>query len=355
MLAHVFQSWKHGVSGWMLSEKLDGMRAFWDGGITRGMPKEEVPWANNDTDERLIKAPVATGLWSRLGNVIHAPEWWLDKLPHIMLDGELFTTRQDRQNLMSIVKDIDPSSEWTQVKYFVFDSPPPEVVFSDGHIKNTNFNKVLSGVTSWVDARSGVLTYKATSASVFASVYKRLQKELQGNDIVKVLDQIKLPYGPTALDTLYSCLEVFTDRGGEGAIVRAPDSWWMPERSHKMVKVKKYLDAEATVTGYTTGRQTEKGSKLLGLMGALIVDYQGKRLELSGFTDEERKLDWTPGECRAEVPCTPFEWAVEHPGEEVPEWIQAAQFPRGAVITFKFRDLSRDGIPQEASYLRKRG
>lgn len=339
----------------MLSEKLDGMRAFWDGGITRGLPKSEVPWANNDKDERYINEQVSTGLWSRYGNVIHAPEWWLDKLPAIMLDGELFTTRADRQNLMSIIKALDPTSEWTQVKYFVFDSPPPEVIFSDGHIKNTNYNKVLTGVTSWVDARTDVLTYKATSASIFGSVHKRLVKELSGNDTVKVLKQTKLPYGPTALDTLYQCLEVFTDRGGEGVIVRDPDAWWTPARSHQMVKVKKYLDAEATVTGYTTGRQTDKGSKLLGLMGALIVSYQGKRLELSGFTDDERVLDWTPGECRAELSCTPFEWAVDHPGEEVPDWIQAAQFPRGEVITFTFRDLSRDGIPQEARYLRKRG
>ena len=32
-------------SGYFLSEKLDGQRCFWDGGITRGMRTVDVPWA----------------------------------------------------------------------------------------------------------------------------------------------------------------------------------------------------------------------------------------------------------------------------------------------------------------------
>ena len=78
---------------------------------------------------------------------------------------------------------------------------------------------------------------------------------------------------------------------GEGLIIRAPNSLWIPERCHSLVKVKKLHDDEATVTGYTTGRETDKGSKLLGMMGALVVDFYGHRLELSGFTDAERRLE----------------------------------------------------------------
>ena len=45
-LAHVFDSKKHSPAGWYASEKLDGQRAWWDGGVSRGMPAAQVPYAN---------------------------------------------------------------------------------------------------------------------------------------------------------------------------------------------------------------------------------------------------------------------------------------------------------------------
>jgi hypothetical protein len=64
-LANKFDEHKHNVNGWMMSEKLDGMRCIWDGGITRGMMAAQVPWANIEKDGRYRNAPTATGLWSR--------------------------------------------------------------------------------------------------------------------------------------------------------------------------------------------------------------------------------------------------------------------------------------------------
>ena len=40
-LAQVYDPKKHGIAGWFVSEKLDGMRCLWDGGITRGLPVVE--------------------------------------------------------------------------------------------------------------------------------------------------------------------------------------------------------------------------------------------------------------------------------------------------------------------------
>ena len=37
---------KHDVAGWFISEKLDGTRCFWDGGMSRGVRTEDVPWAS---------------------------------------------------------------------------------------------------------------------------------------------------------------------------------------------------------------------------------------------------------------------------------------------------------------------
>jgi DNA ligase-1 len=349
MLAHDFDPKKHGVAGYLISEKLDGMRAFWDGGITRGKIKSEVPWANMARDQR---EHVCTGLWSRYGNVIYAPDWFLDKMPTMLLDGELFTKRNDRQNLMSIVKNFDPDERWHEVRYFCFDSPPPTVIFSDGHIgkSNKNFNKVFLNVASWfADQPKPADWWQARSETVFKSANYILQQKLCGNDTVLAHVQNTLPYGTDVVEHINIYVKTFSRLEGEGVVVRDPDSVWIPDRSHRMLKVKKYNDDEGVVTGYTTGRLTDKGSKLLGKMGALILQYEGKRMELSGFTEEERRLALTPG---AVAPCEPITWAQQHPEEEVPDWIENPNFPRGTRVTFTYRGKSKDSIPQEASYFR---
>jgi ATP-dependent DNA ligase len=135
-------------------------------------------------------------------------------------------------------------------------------------------------------------------------------------------------------------------------MLREPASCWIPERSKKLLKVKNLNDDEGTVVGYITGRETDKGSKLLGLMGALILDYNGKRLELSGFTESERRLSLIKDYCAAETEDTPQGWAAKNPEKEVPAWIEAKEFPRGSKVTFKYRGLTADGIPAEARYWR---
>ena len=140
-LAHTFKPNKYGIGGWWYSEKLDGERCFWDGGISRGIPKIQVPWANNDKDNRYIELPVATGLWSRYGNVIHAPDWWLNQLPKIPLDGELWAGHGvKRQELHSWIKRLSPSdSDWEKVIYKCFGMPSLETILGDGVIDNINF------------------------------------------------------------------------------------------------------------------------------------------------------------------------------------------------------------------------
>eukprot|EP00050_Salpingoeca_kvevrii_P003929 m.237694 g.237694 ORF g.237694 m.237694 type:complete len:311 (-) comp10910_c0_seq1:225-1157(-) len=82
-------------TNWWISEKLDGVRAFWNG-------KEFV---------------------SRLGNAFPAPAWFIDPLPkHTTLDGELFVGRSQFSSTVSIVK-TSGSSRWSSVTYQIFDIP----------------------------------------------------------------------------------------------------------------------------------------------------------------------------------------------------------------------------------------
>src|SRR3954451_19278635 len=88
------ESWDNVLdpTGWLMSEKLDGVRAFWDG----------------------------KQFWSRLGNLFHAPDWFLAGLPAEPLDGELWIDRKQFQKTVSIVRRQDRSDHWKQVRYLVF-------------------------------------------------------------------------------------------------------------------------------------------------------------------------------------------------------------------------------------------
>jgi DNA ligase-1 len=102
LLAH---SWENDVdlTGWWMSEKLDGVRAYWDG----------------------------TRFLSRLGNAYRAPAWFTKGLPSTPLDGELWVGRKKFQRCVSIVRRQDESDDWHEVSYLVFDAPAMSEKFED--------------------------------------------------------------------------------------------------------------------------------------------------------------------------------------------------------------------------------
>jgi len=345
--AHKYKPTKHDISGWFMSEKLDGMRCFWDSGITRGDTVSNVPWANTAKDKREF---ISTGLWTRKGKPIFAPSWWLDQLPTIPLDGELFVGRGERQTTMSYVRKHNPiDSEWREVTLNVFDAPWLHHAIFDGRYYDNNCDVTIIDVTNYLQSRGYNDWYLENED--FYSKQIRLQgiknRNIKGQNII-IHEQLLLSVDPKVVSSLvnYKMDEVL-NLGGEGLVFRNPNSLWQPQRSHDVLKLKPYLDSEATVIGYVSGKETDRGSKLRGLLGALIVEYQGKDFELSGFTDQERilvhEMDSDFG----------FDYAWDAPGERMPITIMSHEFPRGSIVTFKYRELSKAGIPIEASYYRK--
>lgn len=101
LLAH---SWDNEVdlTGWWMSEKLDGVRAYWDG-------------------KQFI---------SRQGNQYMAPDWFTEDLPTDMhLDGELWLARKAFQRAVSIVRRQDKNDNWKEILFLVFDAPQVDDVF----------------------------------------------------------------------------------------------------------------------------------------------------------------------------------------------------------------------------------
>jgi len=331
------------VVGWYMSEKLDGMRAWWDGGLTKGMPAEEVPFANTEKDDRLKEKVIATGLWSRYGKVVRAPASWLDSLPPYSLDGELWTGRHQWEYVISIVKKHKGNdANWAKVAYRVFDCPPINAVLADGTINNTNFQKVFSGAMNF---KSNLNIRQVIENTPFNLCYNYLRSIDFSNSPIVVHEQETLPLNVEAVKLrIEEKLEDVCLLGGEGLMLRDPNSIWIPKRMKQLLKIKKLLDSEAEIIGYTSGRATEKGSKLLGMIGNLIVIWGGKVFELSGYTDEERSFK-TP---------EMIKWAEENPDRKCPDSFDGKYFHVGEKVTFLYRDLTDAGIPKEARYFRKR-
>jgi len=94
LLAHAWDN-ATDLTGWWMSEKLDGVRAYWDG----------------------------KQFLSRLGNPFLAPDWFVEGLPASPLDGELWIGRKRFQRTVSIVRRQDRSDHWKEVRFLVFDAP----------------------------------------------------------------------------------------------------------------------------------------------------------------------------------------------------------------------------------------
>eukprot|EP00049_Salpingoeca_infusionum_P007751 m.125826 g.125826 ORF g.125826 m.125826 type:complete len:851 (-) comp13812_c0_seq4:122-2674(-) len=251
LLAH---SWDETVdpTGWHMSEKLDGVRAYWDGKM----------------------------LISRFGNQFAAPDWFLDALPtDFTLDGELFAGRGMFSSTTSIVRTVG-SKKWNSITYKVFDSP------SHG---SKSFEERMELLTNW-------------------------HSEADNADHIEIVEQVIAKDIQHVKDELVRVTETL---GGEGLMLRKPKSTYAKGRSSTLLKVKRFYDAEAEVIGYEKGK-----GKHVGKMGALQVKMEcGKTFKLgTGFSDAERA---TPPKI-------------------------------GAIVTYKFQELTDDGIPRFASFLRIR-
>lgn len=205
------------LAGWWMSEKLDGVRAYWDG----------------------------RSLVSRLGNVFHAPDWFLAGLPAVPLDGELWIGRKSFQRTVGVVRRQDRTDLWKQVSYLVFDAPATPGPFEDrlgfvrGHIKEHR------------------PPYVRAHDHAACESLNHLRAELARVEAL----------------------------GGEGLMLRKPGSAYEVGRSITLLKVKSFRDAEARVVEHLAGAGRHKGR-----LGALLVELaDGTRFAVgTGFSDAER-------------------------------------------------------------------
>lgn len=349
-LAHKFDSAKHSITGCYVSEKLDGLRCFWDSGITRGLECRTIPWANTEKDGRYVIPPLASGLWTRYGKTIQAPGWFLDLLPKFPLDGELWMGRNSFQETSSVVKQLYPDNRWRDIVFMVFDSPGLRVFAQDRVIKTPLFNKKITGGVQFVLNRFN--SDFGLEPRPFEITYGWLKANLIQNQNIQLVEQKELSFSTqVALKQIDSMLDQVCTGGGEGLMARRRMFAWECTRNYNTLKIKNTQDSEGTVIGYIWGR----AGKLMGMMGAMLVEWNGKKFELSGFTDQERELAWISINGTPWIDCVIKAQVVgyKYPGQKCSPELTNRMFPIGSKVTFKYRELTNAGMPKEARYWRK--
>lgn len=238
------------VTRYWVSEKLDGVRAHWDGRRLR----------------------------FRSGHPVPAPRWFTDALPAQSLDGELWLGRGRFDRLSGIVRRSVPvDAEWREVRYMIFELPDAAGDFTE-RIRRIEALTAAAGV-SWLQP---VAQFRLSDA---AALQVRLDAVVRG--------------------------------GGEGLMLHRAGAPYTTGRSADLLKLTPWRDAEARVVAHLPGK-----GRHAGRLGALRVAMpDGKTFSLgSGFSTVQRR--------------------------DPP--------PVGSLVTYRYRELTHNGIPRFPRFLRVR-
>lgn len=238
------------VGQYWVSEKLDGVRAVWDGRVLR----------------------------FRSGNAVPAPKWFIDALPSQPLDGELWMGRASFDRLSAIVRRQPPDDgEWRLVRYMIFELPEA----------------------------SGSFTDRIERMRALAEEAK--------DPWLQAIPQFRLPNDAA----LRRKLNEVVRGGGEGLMLHRADAPYETGRSSALLKLTPWHDAEAVVVAHLPGK-----GKYAGVLGSLQMEMaDGRRFALgSGLSDTLRR--------------------------DPP--------PAGTLVTYRYRELTPNGMPRFPRYLRVR-
>ena len=164
------------IAGWAMSEKLDGVRAYWDG----------------------------KHLMSRQGYAFAPPKGFTAQFPPYPLDGELYSGRGQFEQISAAVRSA--SSDWRGIRLHVFDVPKAQ----------GNLYQRLAVATQWLKTHP--------------------------NAPITIIPQIKVRDRQHAMDFL----KQIEAQGGEGVMLRQPESRYSGGRSSQLLKLKSQYDDECT-------------------------------------------------------------------------------------------------------------
>ncbi|PWI34720.1 DNA ligase [Vibrio albus] len=118
---------------YLMSEKLDGIRAFWTG----------------------------KDLLTRKGNKIYAPHWFIQSLPDFPVEGELWAGRGNFHMVQSTVLDKVPKdTAWEHIRLMLFDLPEEKGPYSE------RYRRLVQLVTSVESPHLGYIEHSLVASEL---------------------------------------------------------------------------------------------------------------------------------------------------------------------------------------------
>ncbi|EDO6594668.1 DNA ligase [Campylobacter coli] len=217
---------KKNFNGYLMSEKLDGIRGIWEAGKFK----------------------------TRQDNPIHTPSYFTYNFPSFKLDGELWIARAKFDEVSALIRsDSLDSSLWKSVTYNVFDVP------------------------------NACEKFKLTPCTL-SNRLKVLERYLQQNPnpYIKIIKQIPIK-DQEHLKEFYKDI-IFNK--GEGVVIRKDFAPYEKGRSKNALKLKPYEDAECKVIAYIEGKgkfQGKIGALLCQMPNDRVIKIG------SGLKDKDRE------------------------------------------------------------------
>ncbi len=279
--------------GYLMSEKLDGVRAIWNG----------------------------KQLLSRSGKEFSPPKCWLESLPEFGLDGELFIARGKFEEVLSVVSKQQHKceecacKEWQQIGYFIFDVPnaceynttPSLQSNTSENPKSCTLLERLSLLEKWLVQKN---TNKLDSSASLKTPLHIIPQEIIPNQ-----------------KALESRLKDITKNGGEGLVIRKNNAPYEKFRTNNAMKLKDYKDAECKVVAHHLGK-----GKYANSLGSLTCE-QNLAQNPANILAKDSKILFKIGS------------GFSNKDRENPP-------PIGSIITYKYYGLTKNGLPRFPVFLR---
>jgi DNA ligase-1 len=209
-------------------------------------------------------------LLNKTGIPYNAPDWFTKNLPtDVEFEGEIWAGRGN----IHIVQSLSRPHDWKNVIFAIFEAP-----------------SIKGGFEKRIVEASRIISNKFQHAIVIP--FTRCK----------------------GIDDLTKSLDKIVSEGAEGLMIKKPECRYEDKRTHTMLKVVKFMTAEAKITGYVEGNRK-------GIVGSLaVISTDGREFKVGGLTEAMK---------------------LKPP-------------PIGEIITYRYRMTTNKNIPRTATFVRIR-
>jgi DNA ligase-1 len=164
-----------------------------------------------------------------------------------------------------------------------------ETVMFDGEMTGTDFGDI-AGAIHRKNATVETTSFNMFLAVPHSSFKKGADTLTQGLRVKQMFDAgLRIPTARQAKNDsdVRKLYQRFLNVGHEGAMVKDYSKPWTAGRSFVWMKMKEENSVDLRIVGFKEG-----AGKYKGTLGALICDYKGKKVPVSGMSDEQRDYIW---------------------------------------------------------------